>query len=305
MLARPLIRATVAAVALVLAFAGVAAADTAPGDADLATPGAQNARDLGTVAPGATIIVDVGFVLTCGRLAHVDHGQTVTFSLGTTTLPMDGAVVATNGTVGPAPDSWPVDGEGCASPAPTLATAAPSHVTLTAPTVPGIHKFTLLYERSMAPAGSNDAAALTSITAVDLVVTVDAAATPPAPPPPAPPPPPPPPPAPVPVVGPSVTFLAPLAGGELMVPRWVRNLPVKFRLEPVPATTPTLALVPLATCGGTALGGLERSVDVGAVGKSGTWMGHADLSGLRAACVRLDVRVDGVTVGSARLALRP
>jgi len=299
MLARPLIRATVLAAALAVSLSGVAFADSVPGDADLATPGPQISRDLGTVAPGATVVADVGFVLTCGRLAHVDHGQTVTFSLGTTTLPMDGAVVATNGTVGPVPDSWPVDGEGCASPAPTLATAAPSHVTLTAPTVPGIHKFTLLYERSMAPAGSNDAAALTSITAVDLVVTVDTAATPP------PPPPPPPPPAPVPVVGPSVTFLAPLSGGELMVPRWVRTLPVKFRIDPAPSTAPTLALVPLATCDAGAAPLADRTVAVREVGKSGAWIGHADLRGLAAPCVRLEVRVDGVVVGSARLALRP
>jgi hypothetical protein len=37
MLARPLTRAAAAAVALAIAFAGVAAADTAPGDADLVT----------------------------------------------------------------------------------------------------------------------------------------------------------------------------------------------------------------------------------------------------------------------------
>ena len=296
MLARPMTRATLAAVALALAFAGVAAADTAPGDADLATSGPQNSRDLGTVAPGATVVVDVGFVLTCGRLAHVDHGQTVTFSLGTTTVPADGAVVATNGTIGPVPDSWPVDGQGCTSPAPVLATATPSHVTLTSPTVPGIHRFTLLYERSVVPAGSDDAGALTSMTAVDFVVTVGDAP---------PPPPPPPPPAPVPVVGPSVTLLAPLADAELMVPRWVRTVPVKFRLEPAPATTPTLFLVPLATCDGPAVGTAERSVDVRAAGKSGIWMGHADLRGLRAACARLDVRLDGVTVASTRITLRP
>jgi hypothetical protein len=107
------------------------------------------------------------------------------------------------------------------------------------------------------------------------------------------------------VVSPAVTFLAPLAGGELMVPRWVRTLPVKFRLDPAPATTPTLVLVPLATCDGPAVGTAERSVDVRAAGKSGTWIGHADLRGLRGACARLDVRIDDDTVGSARVSLRP
>jgi hypothetical protein len=295
MLARSLTRAAVAAMALALAFAGVASADTAPGDADLAAPDPQSSRNLGTVAPGATVLADIGFILTCGWLAHVDHGQTVTFSLGTTTKPADGAVAATNGTIGPVPDSWPVDGEGCASPAPTLATATPSHVTLTAPTVPGLHTFTLFYDRSVAPAGSNDAGALTSITAVDLVVTVDDVT--------APPPPPPPPPAPVP--GPSVTFLPPLADGDLTVPRWVRTLPVKFRLDPAPSTAPTLALVALATCDAGAAPLADRTVAVREVGKSGAWIGHADLRGLGGACARLDVRVDGDTVGSTRVSVRP
>ena len=292
MLARSLTRATVAAVALALAFAGVAFADTAPGDADLATPDRQSSRNLGTVAPGATVLADIGFILTCGWPAHVDHGQTVTFSLGTTAVPAGGAVVATSGTVGPVPDSWPVDGDGCAWPAPTLATSTPSHVTLTAPTVPGIHEFTLFYDRSVAPAGSNDAGALTGSTAVDLVVTVDNA-------------PPPPPPPPVPAPGPSVTFLPPLADGDLAVPRWVRTLPVKFRLDPAPSTAPTLALVPLATCDDGAATLADRTVSVREVGKSGAWMGHADLRGLVASCLRLEVRLDGVVVGSARLALRP
>ena len=206
MFARQLARATVAAVALALALAGIAAADTAPGDADLVTPGPQMARDLGTVAPGATVVADVGFTLTCKGLSHVDRGQVVTFSVASMTVPVDGALVATGGAVGPVPETWPIDGEGCPDPAPTLGLAAPIQVTLTAPTVPGMHIFTVIYQRSVAPAGSNDAAALTGMTAVDLVVTV--AVTPP--PPPAPPPPPPPPTG----TGPSVAFLEPLAGGD-------------------------------------------------------------------------------------------
>jgi hypothetical protein len=89
------------------------------------------------------------------------------------------------------------------------------------------------------------------------------------------------------------------------VPRWVRTLPVKFRLDPAPSTAPTLALVPLATCDAGAAPLADRTVAVREVGKSGAWIGHADLRGLAAACVRLEVRLDGVVVGSARLALRP
>jgi len=293
MLARPLTRATAVAVALAIAFAGIAAADTAPGDADLVTPGPQAWRDLGTAAPGATVVADVGFVLTCKGLAHVDHGQIVTFSPGTMTVPGDGTVTATNGAVGPVPNAWPVDGEGCPNPVPSLEAATPSHVTLTAPTSPGIYTFTIMYGRSVAPAGSDDPSSLTSMSAVDLVVTVDAAL------------PPPPPPPPPPAAGPLVVFSPPLGGAELTVPRWVRTLPVKFRLEPEPATEPTLALVPLAACGPGAAAGAERSVVVRRLGRSGTWMGLADLRSLDAACARLEVRVDAVIVGSALIALRP
>jgi len=40
------------------------------------------------------------------------------------------------------------------------------------------------------------------------------------------------------------------------------------------------------------------------LGKSGTWIGLADLRGLDAACARIEVRVDGVAVGSAGIVLR-
>lgn len=295
MLARPITRAAAAALALALACAGIAAADTAPGDADLVTPGRQASRDLGTVGPGAVVVADVGFVLTCGGLAHVDHGQVVSFSLGAmTTIPAGGSVVTTSGAIGPIPESWPVDGIGCPYPAPTVGLAEPIRVTVTAPTIPGSYTFTLFYDRSVAPAGSGDGAAMTSMTAVDLVVTVAEA------PPPAPPPPPPPPTE----ADASVTFLPPLAGGEMTVPWLVRSVPVKFRIDPAPASAPTLALMPLAACGGTAAAGAERPVEVRPVGKSGFWLGQASLAGLDAPCVLIEVRIDGVAIGSGLVTVR-
>ena len=91
------------------------------------------------------------------------------------------------------------------------------------------------------------------------------------------------------------------------MPRWVRTLPVKFRIEPAAATPPTLAIVPLAGCdaGSEAAAGPQRPVAVRAAGSSGIWIGPADLRGLGTACARVEVRVDGVAVGSVRLALRP
>jgi hypothetical protein len=80
---------------------------------------------------------------------------------------------------------------------------------------------------------------------------------------------------------------------------------VKLRIEPERATEPTLALVPLATCEAGAAAGAERAVVVRMLGKSGTWMGLADLRSLDAACARIEARVDGVAVGSAQIALRP
>jgi len=90
------------------------------------------------------------------------------------------------------------------------------------------------------------------------------------------------------------------------VPRWVRTLPVKFRVEPAPATPPTLTLVPLAGCDdrAPASAGPERAVAVRAAGRSGDWIGHADLRDLGGGCARLEVRVGGVVAGSARVVLR-
>lgn len=301
---RPLVRAAALASALVIALAGMAAADTVRGDADVALAGTQSGVDLGEVAPGASVAADVGFTLTCKGLAHADRGQTVTFTATSSTIPLDGSAGATPGAVGPVPGTWPADGEGCPYPAPVLGAATPSRVTVTAPTAPGRYTFTIFYGFALAPAGLDDAGALAGPVAVDVAVTVVE----PAPPPPVEPPavePPAPPPAPVDV---RAQFRAPLARGELSVPRWVRVLPVVFRLDPADATSrtalPSLALVPYRACDAKAPAGPERSIRLRAAGR-GRWMGLADLRGLAGTCARLEVRVAGAVAGSARVTLRP
>jgi len=88
------------------------------------------------------------------------------------------------------------------------------------------------------------------------------------------------------------------------VPRWVRTLPVTFRLAP-PGSRPAVRLVPLADCGVEAAGAGEgRELTMRRLGDSGSWRGLADLRGLGGACARLEVRVDGVLAGTVRLSLR-
>ncbi len=166
-------RAGTLSLILVLLAAGSAAADTVPADGDAVTPGAQPTIALGPVAPGAELSVPVGFVLVCGNGSHADPGQTVTLTPGTRTEPDGGAILsASDGSVGPVPDSWPVDGELCPDPAPQLTTGAPSTVVVRAPAADGFHEYVLFYDRSLRPTGALDGSALRSATAVTIVVEV-------------------------------------------------------------------------------------------------------------------------------------
>lgn len=158
MLRRSIYRAVRLALAGLLAFAGLASADVVQADGDAISAGAQASIDLGTVAPSAEITMSIGFLLTCANLAHADPGQTVTVSLASASVPLDGGIVAdVAGTVGPVPDGWTGDGEGCPDPAPTVATGSPGSLTVRAPSVPGSgYVFSTLWDRTLEPAGSDD-----------------------------------------------------------------------------------------------------------------------------------------------------
>ena len=175
MLHRSLRRAIVLSLGATLAFAGVAAADTVTADGDLVTTRIEQTADLGAVAPGSVHSLDIGFQLACANGSHVDAGQTVTATYAGGSAPQGGMILSvTDGTVGPAPASWPADGAPCASPAETFSGGTPSVVTLQAPTTPGQdYTFSLLFDRSISPTGANDGGAIGSFTAIDILVDVN------------------------------------------------------------------------------------------------------------------------------------
>jgi hypothetical protein len=141
-------RASVLALALLLATAGIAAADSVFADGDALQVGNQNLIDLGKRAPGEVVTHDVTFNLVCGSAGHADAGETITVQASSFTAPLNGALAATVTTIGPVPASWTPDGEGCPSPSPTLASNGASTATLTMPTTPGEgYIFTIMYSR--------------------------------------------------------------------------------------------------------------------------------------------------------------
>jgi HYR domain len=160
---RSLGRATALATAGLLAFSGLAFADSVLTDGDAVTVGTQGNVHIGTVAPGATVVVPVSFALRCGNGTHVDPGQTVTLSsAGWSAAPGGTIVSVTSGTVGPVPAGWPADGQLCPDTAlPLVTTGTPSIITLTAPMAVNVgYTYTVGFLRAYAPAGTNDAAAV-------------------------------------------------------------------------------------------------------------------------------------------------
>ncbi len=172
---RPLRRSIALSLVALLAFAGVAAADTVKADGDVTTAVVDLTANLGAVAPGSVHDVDIGFVLTCANGSHVDAGQTVTAVYAGANEPEDGRILdVTDGTVGPAPATWPADNASCASPAQTYAAGTPSVVTLRAPTIPGQgYVFSLIFDLSISPDGTNDGGALFPAAAIDIRLDVN------------------------------------------------------------------------------------------------------------------------------------
>ena len=142
-------RALGAALATVIVMSVAAYADTVPADGDAVTPGSQTLVDLGSASPGQVITVPVSFQLTCAGLTHASPGSTITLELGSASIPTGGDASATSATIGPVPDDWTASGEGCPSPAPTLAGTDPSIVTLTMPATAGDNLlYTVQWSRS-------------------------------------------------------------------------------------------------------------------------------------------------------------
>lgn len=128
-------RSLVAAAAISLLTIPHAFAETVNIDHDLISSGFQNSIDLGTIQPGATVPIDVWFVLTCSGTTHVDSNQLVKLTPATRSVPSGGGFSVGSLSFGLSSD-WPADGEPCpADIAPTI--GGPLHISVTAPTTPG------------------------------------------------------------------------------------------------------------------------------------------------------------------------
>ena len=166
----PLQRAAGAAVVLSLVVVAVAFADTVGRDADAVMAGNQSSRDLGEVAPGTISNTPIAFTLACGGFEHVDPGQSVLVEIGSATVPAGGAIAMDAVTIGPVPGSWPADDADCSgSEVPLQVTGT---VVITAPSTAGSHEYSVLFERTPTPAGSNDGAAIGGMTGATFFLTV-------------------------------------------------------------------------------------------------------------------------------------
>jgi hypothetical protein len=178
---RPLRWAAALSLGALLAFAGTASADSLFADSDAVTPVVDGTRHLGDVSPGGTVSADVRFLLVCAGVQHVDADQSVVLGWsGAGTVPLDGAILSVTGvTLAPLTTPWAPDAQGCPDPVPSQDGEALSHVTLRAPTTAGVHSFTIAWDRSLQPAGSNDANAFSrSLTSVNFTLRVQANAAP-------------------------------------------------------------------------------------------------------------------------------
>jgi HYR domain len=174
MLHRPLRRAAALSLGVLLAFAGTASADTLFADADAMTPIPDGSKHLGDVSPGGTVSRDIGFLLLCAGLQHVDASQSVVLSWsGLGNEPLDGEIVSVTSVAFALETPWAADSQGCPDPVPSQAGKGTSRVTLRAPTAEGLHTYTIVWDRSLQPGGNNDLNAFSrTLTSVDLTLRV-------------------------------------------------------------------------------------------------------------------------------------
>jgi hypothetical protein len=113
-------------------------------------------------------------------LQHVDASQSVVLSWsGLGNEPFDGEIVSVTSVTFALDTPWAADSQGCPDPVPAQAGGANSRVTLRAPTVEGLHTYTIVWDRSLQPSGSNDLSAFSrTLTSVDLTLRVLANAAP-------------------------------------------------------------------------------------------------------------------------------
>ena len=173
MLHRPLRRAAALSLGVLLAFAGTASADTLFADADVMTPIPDGSKHLGDVSPGGTVSRDIGFLLLCAGLQHVDASQSVVLSWsGLGNEPLDGEIVSVTSATFALETPWAPDAQGCPDPVPSQAGGA-SRVTLRAPTAAGSTPTRSSGTARCSQAGNNDLNAFSrTLTSVDLTLRV-------------------------------------------------------------------------------------------------------------------------------------
>ncbi|MCJ7712442.1 MAG: HYR domain-containing protein [Chloroflexi bacterium] len=143
-------RAAAFAIALSLGVAGLAFADTLATDGDAVTAGNQAFLDLGEVAPGASVTVDVVLRLTCKYAAHAAAGSIIDVAASTTTVPVGGALIVSPGRIS-VPTTWPASGESCPTGIEPVTGDVPARLSITAPTTPGADRpFSVLFGLSPA-----------------------------------------------------------------------------------------------------------------------------------------------------------
>jgi hypothetical protein len=162
------------AVAVLLMSATAAFADTVRPSTDGVVVDPAGNIDLGVVAPGAQVSVDLPFRLVCAGFSHLEPGNAAIVTFLSATVPASGVLGGvSSATVGPAPSGWPADGDACASPPQSTSVGTPSHVMFTAPTAPtpaGTRDSVLL----MYSASSADGAISPAFVFVTLDMTVSA-----------------------------------------------------------------------------------------------------------------------------------
>ncbi|MDQ3678473.1 MAG: PxKF domain-containing protein [Actinomycetota bacterium] len=167
------------ALAVCAITAAVALGDIVDADVLSATSGNQTSRDLGTVAPGATLTAPVSFQLRCNSTRHVDDNQVVSMSRHAASLnglPDTTAVVNATSSALSVGTAWPNDGQGCGGVAP-LNDSGDSTVTIKAPMTSGSYTVVVTYKPSFTPSQTDDpndiTSETTSVTFTFTVGTVD------------------------------------------------------------------------------------------------------------------------------------
>ena len=154
----------------------VALADGIDADVVAAQSGNQTTRDLGTVAPGATLTPPVSFQLNCAGNKHVDANQAVQMTFDGAVLDSSAVgtsiVSATDSTINAPGASWPDDGDNNCTGMTSLIDNGDSTVTIHAPMSSGLHTVVVSYDPVFSVAGSDDPSSITGSTTVTFTFTV-------------------------------------------------------------------------------------------------------------------------------------